>query len=158
MLQVSFEKSFSKKYLFIGCAGSSLLCRLFSSCGQPGLLSRCGAQVLLWLSCCRAQALRHTGSVVTAPALWSTGSVAVAQGACCSMAHGIFSDQGSNPCLLHWQVNSSLLSRKRSLWECFLYCWVVDIKTLKRRCLVPDLWESMWKSDVRVHEHSFTGT
>ena len=139
MLQVSFEKSFSKKYLFIGCAGSSLLCRLFSSCGQPGLLSRCGAQVLLWLSCCRAQALRHTGSVVTAPALWSTGSVAVAQGACCSMAHGIFSDQGSNPCLLYWQANSLPLSHqgspKKSFFRsiCFpgrpvvkiphFYCW-----------------------------------
>ena len=42
-----------------GCAGSSLLCELFSSCSEQGLLSRCAA----WASpcggfcCCRAQAL-----------------------------------------------------------------------------------------------------
>ena len=29
--------------VIFGCAGSSLLCRLFSSCGKPGLLSGCGA-------------------------------------------------------------------------------------------------------------------
>ena len=34
-------------YLFIfGCAGSSSLCRLFSSCGGWGLLSSCSAQAL----------------------------------------------------------------------------------------------------------------
>ena len=32
-------------YLFIlGCAGSSLLCGLFRSCGKWGLLSSCGAR------------------------------------------------------------------------------------------------------------------
>ena len=29
-------------YLFVGCAGCSLLCRLFSSCGRRGLPSSCG--------------------------------------------------------------------------------------------------------------------
>ena len=44
-----------------GCAESSSLCGLFSSCGRQGLLSRCGA----WashcggLSCCRACTLEH---------------------------------------------------------------------------------------------------
>ena len=34
-----------KVYLFIfGCAGSSLLCGLFSSCGEWGLLSSCSVQ------------------------------------------------------------------------------------------------------------------
>ena len=28
-------------YLFFGCAGSSLLCGLFSHCGERGLLSSC---------------------------------------------------------------------------------------------------------------------
>ena len=38
-------KRFSKIYLFIfGCAGSSLLCGLFGSWGEWGLLSRCGAR------------------------------------------------------------------------------------------------------------------
>ena len=29
---------------------------------------------------------------------------------CCSLLHGIFPTQGSNLCLLHWQVDSSPLS------------------------------------------------
>ena len=33
-------------------------------------------------------------------------SVFVAHGLSCSAACGIFPDQGSNPCLLHWQVDS----------------------------------------------------
>ena len=38
--------SFLKIILFIfGCAGSSLLRGLFSSCGEEGLLSSCGVQV-----------------------------------------------------------------------------------------------------------------
>ena len=35
--------------------------------------------------------------------LWSMGSVVVAYGLSCSTACGIFLDQGSNLCLLHWQ-------------------------------------------------------
>ena len=43
--------------------------------------------------------------------LWSTGSrhsgsVVVAHGPSCSVACGIFPDQGSNPCALHWQADS----------------------------------------------------
>ena len=43
--------------------------------------------------------------------LWSTGStragsVVVAHGLSCSAACGIFPDQGSNPCPLHWQADS----------------------------------------------------
>ena len=32
----------------------------------------------------------------------------------CSMEHGIFLDQGSNPCLPHWQADSLPLSRQGS--------------------------------------------
>ena len=38
--------------------------------------------------------------------LQGTGSVVVVYGLCCSAACGISLDQGSNPCLLHWQANS----------------------------------------------------
>ena len=38
----------------------------------------------------------------------------------CSMACGIFLDQGSNPCLLPWQVDSLLLSHQGSLEGRFL--------------------------------------
>ena len=33
-------------------------------------------------------------------------------GLSCSMAHGIFPDQGSNACLLHWQEDSLPLSHQ----------------------------------------------
>ena len=45
-------------------------------------------------------------SVVVARGLQSTGSVVVAHGLSCSAACGIFPDQGSNPCPLHWQADS----------------------------------------------------
>ena len=35
-----------------------------------------------------------------------TESVAVAHGLSCPVAYGVFLDQGSNPCFLHWKVDS----------------------------------------------------
>ena len=51
--------------------------------------------------------------------LWSTGSrragsVVVAHGPSCSVACGIFPDQGSNPCSLHWQADSRPLRHQGS--------------------------------------------
>ena len=66
----------------------------FSSCGEQGLCSGCGA----WAShhCggshCRAQAQQ----------LWHSGFS-------CSVAGGIFPDQGSNLCARHWQMDSYVL-------------------------------------------------
>ena len=96
--------------LFIfGCAGSSLVLELFSSCRQQGLLSSCGAQASHWGGfSCGARALGSMsfssclmGLVVATPRLQSTGSVIVAHGLSCSLACGILLDQGSNSCLLH---------------------------------------------------------
>ena len=66
------------------CTGSSLLCELFSSCSEQGLLRSCGTQLLmavsslvaehgLWLH--RLQYLQHMGSVVVVPRF--TGSIVV---------------------------------------------------------------------------------
>ena len=69
--------------------------------------------------------------------LWITGSrragsVIVAHGPSCSAACGIFPDQGSNPCPLHWQADSQPLRHQGSPmtdfynisglnhWICFL--------------------------------------
>ena len=60
-------------FIFFGCAGSSLLCGLFSGCGKQGLLSSCSA--------------------------WA--SAVVAHGLSCSVAYGIFPDQGLSLRLLH---------------------------------------------------------
>ena len=45
----------------------------------------------------------------------------------CSMAHGIFLDQGSNLCLLHWQVDSLPLSDKGSPSVDFLIAILTDM-------------------------------
>ena len=68
----------------------------FSSCGEQGLLFHCGARASHCggFSCCGARALGARASVV------------VARGLSCPMACGIFLDQGSNPCPLHWQADS----------------------------------------------------
>ena len=63
--------------------------------------SRCGG-----FSCCRAQAPGTRASVVVARRLRSGGSEVVAHGLSCSMACGIFPDQGSNLCPLHGQADS----------------------------------------------------
>ncbi|KAJ8776297.1 hypothetical protein J1605_015595 [Eschrichtius robustus] len=42
------------------------------------------------------------------------GSVVVAHGPSCSAACGIFADQGSNPCPLHWQADSQPLRHQGS--------------------------------------------
>ena len=63
---------------------------------------------------------RSAGLSVSQPLLlWSTGSrragsVVVAHGPSCSAACGIFPDQGSNPCPLHWQADSQPLHHQGS--------------------------------------------
>ena len=71
--------------------------------------SHCGG-----FSCCRTRALGAWASVVVARGLWSVGSVVVAHGLSCSVACGIFPDQGSNPCPLHWQADSQPLRHQGS--------------------------------------------
>ena len=48
------------------------------------------------------------------------GSVVVAHGPSCSAACGIFPDQGSNPCPLHWRVDSQPLRHQGSPLHFFL--------------------------------------
>ena len=64
--------------------------------------SRCAG-----LSPSRPLLLRSTGSR-------RTGSVVVTHGPSCSAACGIFPDQGSNPCPLHWQADSQPLCHQGS--------------------------------------------
>ena len=113
MLYIYFSLFFIFKiylfiYLFLAVLGLRCCVRAFSSCGERGATLRCGA----WashcggFSCCGARALGVWTSVVAAHGLYSASSVVVAHGLSCSMACGIFPDQGSNPCLLHWQADS----------------------------------------------------
>jgi len=75
------------------------------------------------------------GPVFAAPGLQSTGSIVVMHGLSCSVACVIFPDQGLNPCLLHWQVDSFSLSHQtspcaaaaaKSLQSCPTLCDPID--------------------------------
>ena len=55
----------------------------------------------------RGLSLRSTGSRCA-------GSAVVAHGPSCSAVCGIFPDQGSNPCPLHWQADSQPLRHQGS--------------------------------------------
>ena len=109
-------------FIFIfGCTGSSLLCGLFSSCGEQQAHFVVVHRLLIVLSCCGAQALGHesfSSCSVWAQQLHLPGSGAQPQQLwhlaqlLCGMS--VFLDQGSNPCLLHWQTDSLTLSHQGS--------------------------------------------
>ena len=85
-------------WVFVPLRGLSLVA---ASGGHSS--SQCVGLSLLW-----PLLLRSTGSRCT-------GSVVVAHGPSCSAACGIFPDQGSNPCPLHWQADSQPLRHQGSL-------------------------------------------
>ena len=95
-------------YLYLAVLGLRCCVQAFSSCGEWGATLRCSARASYChgFCCCRAPALGARASVVVARRLWSAGSVVVAHGLSCSTACGIFPDQGSNLCPLHWQADS----------------------------------------------------
>ena len=90
-------------YLFMAVLGLCFCARDFSSCGKRGPLF-----------------ITVRGPLTIAASLvGSAGSVVVAHGPSRSAACGIFSDQGSNPCPLHWQADSQPLRHQGSPWYIF---------------------------------------
>ena len=87
-------RSFFYIYLSFGCAGSLLLCGHFSLVAASGGCCLVAVHELLVEVASLVAELSCTCSVVTAHRL------------SCSMACGIFPDQGLIPCLLYWQVDS----------------------------------------------------
>ena len=60
-------------------------------------------------------------SLVAAPRPWSAGSVVVAHELSYPEACGVFPDQGSNLCALHWQTDSQLVvDDQGSPWDMIL--------------------------------------
>ena len=84
-------------WVFVSVRGLSLI-----AAGGGHSSSRC-----VGLSSSRPLLLRSTGSR-------RAGSVIVAHGPSCSAACGIFPDQGSYPCPLHWQADSQPLRHQGS--------------------------------------------
>ena len=91
-------------WVFVSVRGLSLVA---ASGGHSS--SRCAG-----LSLSRPLLLRSTSSR-------RAGSVVVAHGPSCSTACGIFPDQGSNPCPLHWQADSQPLRHQGSPDCCLFY-------------------------------------
>ena len=90
-------------WVFVSVRGLSLV-----AAGGGHSSSRCTD-----LSLSRPLLLRSTGSR-------HAGTVIVAHGPSCSAACGIFPDQGSNPCPLHWQADSQPLRHQGSPPNIFL--------------------------------------
>ena len=84
-------------WVFVSVRGLSLVA---ASRGHSS--SRCAGLSLSW-----PLLLRGTGSRCAS-------SVVMAHGPSSSAAHGIFPDQGSNPCPLHWQADSQTLRHQGS--------------------------------------------
>ena len=104
-----------KFYCFLfSCAGSSLLHAGFSPVASSGGYSRCVGFSLQRLLLLWTQAPECVGSVLAVHWLQSTGSIVVVHGFIWSVACGIFPDQGSNPCLLHFQAASLSLGHQGS--------------------------------------------
>ena len=84
-------------WVFVSVRGLSLVT---ASGGHSSSL--CAGLSLSWPLLLRSTGSRRAGSVV------------VAHGPSCSAACGIFPDQGSNPCPLHWQADSQPLRHQGS--------------------------------------------
>ena len=105
-------------WVFVSVRGLSLV---VASGGHSS--SRCAG-----LSLSRPLLLRSAGSR-------RAGSVVVAHGPSCSVACGIFPDQGSNPCPLHWQADSQPLRHQGSPSCCFLTkFWRRMVVMLAQQC------------------------
>ena len=107
-----FRNSRSFIYLFIYL----WLCWVFVSVRRLSLVAASGdhsSSRCTGLSPSRPLLLRSTGSR-------RAGSVVVAHGPSCFAACGIFPDQGSNPCPLHWQADSQPLRHQGSPPKQFL--------------------------------------
>ena len=115
--------------------GLRFCARAFSSCGKWGPLF-----IMV------RGALTIAASLVAEHRLQSTGSVVVAHGPSCSAACGIFPDQGSNPCPLHWQADSQPLHHQGS--PCNLFYKSLTYHKCPFILVNRDLWQhfkGLWR-------------
>ena len=107
---ITFFFNFGFVCLFVYLFIYLWLCWVFVSVWGLSLVAASGGHSSSWcagLSLSWPLLLQSTGSR-------RAGSVIVAHGPSCSAACGIFTDQGSNPCPLHWQADSQPLRHQGS--------------------------------------------
>ena len=111
---------FKKKVVYLWLCWVFVAARPFSVVVEQGdaLVAVLGLSTAVLL---RSTGFRCMGFVIVACSppgaasqLHSTGSVFRERRLSCSATYGIFLDQGSFPCLLHWQVDSLPLEHQRS--------------------------------------------
>ena len=90
--------------------GLRFCARAFSSCGKRGPLFITVRGLLTFAASLVVEHRLQTHRL----------SIIVAHGPSRSAACGIFRDQGSNPCPLHWQADSQPLRHQGSPHKCFL--------------------------------------
>ena len=91
--------------------------------------------------------LRSTGSR-------RAGSAVVAHSLSCSVARGIFPDQGSNPCPLHWQADSQPLRHQGSPPICVL---IKQVNILEHHP-AGELWEQLKNMHLVIFHLGCKGT
>ena len=92
------------------------------------LQSRCTGFSLQWLLHCGHRLQGTQALVAAAHGLQSTGSVVVAHRLSCYAVCGIFLNHGLNPCLLHQQADSLLLSHQGISSQSFGICRVLVLR------------------------------
>ena len=105
---------FSIIYSFVAARVLGLRCCefAFSSCSRPGLSPVAARR--LPPRCSGFSSLNLWAQGWRLPGLQDTGSGVVVCGLSCSLACTIFLTQGSNLCLLHWQMDSFPLNHQGS--------------------------------------------
>ena len=108
-----FLINFIYLFIYLSLAELGLRCctRAFSSCSKQGLLFIAVHGLLISVA---SLVVEHGLQMCGLQQLWHAGSVVVVHGLSCSAACGIFLDQGSNPCPLHWQADSQPLHHQGS--------------------------------------------
>ena len=136
--------------LFLAVLGLRFCARTFSTYGKRGPL----------FIVVRGP-LTIVASLVAEHRLRRAGSVVVAHGLSCSAAYGIFPDQGSNPCPLHWQADSQPLRHQGSPPKVFLswvwceHSWEQNMTWINRR-LLP-LWCILLSFIAEISMYLITG-
>ena len=146
-LMQHFFKTFFGVCLFMYVCMYVWLCWVFVSVQGLSLVAASGghsSQRCAGLSLSRPLLLRSTS-------FRRAGSVAVAHGPSCFAACGIFPDQGSNPCPLHWQADSQPLRHQGSPNAAFLIAHPGNDLNVHQQRLIRSVWYLSVQQKITLH-------
>ena len=131
---------------FWPCRVFTVACGLFSSCGEQGSSLAAVHQLLTAVASLlgKHMGFRKCNFLAAACMGFSSG----VQGLSCSIACGIFPDQGSNPCHLHWQADSQPLDDQGSPLLMLTYYIACVLSCFSCVQLFVTLWTIACQSSV----------